>query len=57
MPVTRSTSAAPYARGAGNNFWASLANGLPGEAEPPCDSPQAIMMSPHRLSILSMPFS
>ena len=58
MPVTKSTSAAPYARGTGSSFWTSLAKALPGEAEPPVASPQAIMMAPARKpSILSMPFS
>ena len=44
--MTKSTSAAPYASGTGSNFWTSLTKALPGEAEPPVDSPQAIMMSP-----------
>ena len=33
--MTKSTSAAPYARGTGSSFWASLTKALPGEAEPP----------------------
>ena len=45
VPVTRSTSAAPYVRGAGNSFWTSLDEGIAGEGEPPVASPQAIMMA------------
>src|SRR5215469_2771572 len=58
VPVTRLTSAAPYARGTGSSFWISRPKAVVAEGEPPCPSPQASMMSPHlRPSILSMPSS
>ena len=58
MPVTKSTSAAPYAKGPGRwkQFLEKLREGRVREAEPPVASPQAIMMSPApKFSILSMP--
>ena len=59
MPVTRSTSAAPYAKGA-NRFLIKRPIGprVEVEVETPGASPQAIMMAPARkFSCLSMPFS
>src|SRR5713101_6213960 len=59
-PVTRSTSAAPNARGAGSSCWTNWENLLPKgeEGPPPRCLPQAIMMAPARMfSCLSMPSS
>ena len=56
-PVTRSTSVAPYARGA-NAFLIASNNALEAEGVPPCASPHAIMIAPARkFSCLSIPSS
>src|SRR5262249_37863968 len=58
VPVIKSTSLPPYARGA-ITFWTIREEAPLEEPEPPpCASPQAIMMRPaRRLSILLKPFS
>ena len=59
VPVIRSTSAAPNARGVNTFSIAWFTAAVKGEvAEPPSASPQAVMINPAaKFSCLSMPFS
>src|SRR5207244_9230097 len=60
VPVIRSTSAAPYARGGGSSCWTNWENVPKGEEGPlpPRPWPQAIIMAcARKFSCLSMPNS